>query len=193
MIEEREVVPACRIIFQGGRPIEGELVVTDRQRRTEASVRIAIAPAVRPDVPKGALRQPLRQPVLPSYEPRRVAGPGRPRVAVPKRPKIQRPGTGKGSHWIQFPEATLEKIRELHTGGMIAKDIAKHFGCSIDLVFKRLRVARRESLEQFQVDETHRTCACGGRKWPSKEKCSYCLGSHKRKAAVAEKSDGTVL
>jgi hypothetical protein len=89
-------------------------------------------------IPPKPASAPLRREVprkVQQYCPPVHLNPGRPRVKAP--PKKRPEGSG-----IFKPEVTLEAIGALLTARQKPMQIAIHFACSVDLIYKRLREAR---------------------------------------------------
>lgn len=95
--------------------------------------------------------------------------------AIVRRPRadkrVTRPGAGRGCN--RKSHVTPERIRELQATGMTAKAIAAQLECSIDLVFQRLRIARKVSPELTAM--LCKCPACGEKKYAHRELCRACV------------------
>jgi len=160
LIEELEHVPPCRVLMRDGIPCEA--VIVQRPRFDSAYKAIDI-----PATPKSVF--------VPS-----VRAVGRPRT----RPVKAKPHQGRGLAWNRNELLTIEKIRELQAEGLTAAQIGERCECTAAAVYFRLRIERRSTPEAAAIDKADRTCGCGGRKLPTRERCIYCVRGAKSKAAA---------
>jgi len=160
-MNEIESIPPARILFRDGKPVNE--VITERSRLIEPFVKFTPVPRE-----------------VSTYLPR-VRG----RVRMAKAPAVRKPrAMGRGQGWHRNDGVTVERIAEMQASGMFAREIAAELGCSMELVFKRAREARRADPEQ---DKLGRVCACGKPKWPSRDSCSTCR--YRKKRAEIRKVD----
>jgi hypothetical protein len=104
---------------------------------------------------------------------------GRPRTRPAKPPRI-----GRGQGWNRIDGLSREKILELQSQGLNARQIAERLECSRATVFKRLRLARKDDQAIAVADEANRVCPlCGGRKWTIRPVCNRCAQRQKRGTA----------
>ena len=152
-----EPVPPCRVLFRDGHPC-GD-VITERPRRADKA-HFEIPPPNKASI------------FLPT-----VKSVGRPRT----RPSKAKPHAGRGQGWNRIDGLSREKILELQSQGLNARQIAEQIGCSAATVFKRLRLARLADQSIAAADEANRVCPkCGGRKWSIRPACNRCVQRQKR-------------
>ena len=151
-----EHVPPCRIIVQGGQPVEN-LVVTERPRRHDDYVRTSIPPT----------RTTIYLPHLCGSERKRAT----PKQAKPKGPKP--------AAWNKMRQVTSDRILELQSKGMDAQQIANALGCKRPTIYARLRRSRRTDAAMLAQDVQLRTCPCGAKKLPHHTKCADCKRGRK--------------
>lgn len=83
-----------------------------------------------------------------------------------------------------YPGVTLEAIRTLQDAGMSYRKISEHFGCSINTIYKKMRVHRRRNAASVEMYAALRVCACGGRKLAKSKVCSQCNRTAVRKRSL---------
>lgn len=109
---------------------------------------------------------------------------GRPRTRPVRIPT----GKPRGA-WNRKDDCTVERILELQREGLTADQIGERLGCKRHTVYGRLRNAARSSGTEAQKYTDMRTCACGRRKWATREKCAVCghmSGAARRRLRKAE-------
>jgi hypothetical protein len=157
-ITDIEPVPPCLVLFRDGHPCEE--VITERLRRADKAHFTMVPPSATVFLPA-------------------VKSVGRPRTRPAKPPRI-----GRGQGWNRIDGLSREKILELQSQGLNARQIAERLECSRATVFKRLRLARKDDQAIAVADEANRVCPlCGGRKWTIRPVCNRCAQRQKRGTA----------